>query len=100
MNPAHLFLGTAKDNSQDMAAKGRGRKPKARIEKVVPSFSKKLSPDDIFEIRKLRDENPKIYTLNKLASMYNVHYSTISLVANKKRRQEHNLYRIVRVIAK
>ncbi len=27
VNPSHLFLGTAKDNSQDMKRKGRGRGP-------------------------------------------------------------------------
>jgi hypothetical protein len=28
VNPSHLFLGTAKDNSQDMVMKGRHRKPR------------------------------------------------------------------------
>lgn len=30
VRPDHLFIGTAKDNSQDMARKGRGRKPAQR----------------------------------------------------------------------
>jgi hypothetical protein len=31
INPDHLFLGTAKDNQQDMARKGRGGNPTAKM---------------------------------------------------------------------
>lgn len=31
VNPKHLFLGTAKDNTQDMLAKGRGRHQVSKI---------------------------------------------------------------------
>lgn len=32
VNPHHLFLGTAKDNTQDMLAKGRGVEPPGTVE--------------------------------------------------------------------
>ncbi len=35
VNPTHLFLGTAKDNSQDMVSKGRGRKKAESYKKEV-----------------------------------------------------------------
>ena len=32
INPSHLFLGTQRDNMEDMAAKGRGRGPQKEYE--------------------------------------------------------------------
>lgn len=34
VNPDHLFLGTAKDNSQDMISKGRQNKTRNRLTKI------------------------------------------------------------------
>lgn len=51
-NPSHLFLGTQKDNMQDMRAKGR-RIGKLRGEMV---YGSKLSADQVKQIR-IRHEN-------------------------------------------
>lgn len=45
VNPAHLFLGTPKDNTQDMLAKGRGVSP--------PLAPLKFAPEQAAEIRML-----------------------------------------------
>jgi len=45
--PDHLFLGTCKNNSDDMIAKGRH----PRVGVSVPSVNRKLSADRILEIR-------------------------------------------------
>jgi hypothetical protein len=37
VNPEHLFLGTHADNTGDMMAKGRGRRPIARCGEASPS---------------------------------------------------------------
>lgn len=49
VNPDHLFIGTAKDNTQDMMSKGRG-KYVARYGEDCPQA--KLSRKDVEDIRK------------------------------------------------
>jgi len=50
VNPAHLFLGTKKDNTRDMIVKGRGRQPVLSGEKHP---SAKLTGTMVQEIRSL-----------------------------------------------
>lgn len=65
-NPNHLFLGTPKDNSQDMATKRRGNTAKLSIEQVT-------------EIR----ASNEIQT--KLAQQFGVSQHTISQIRSGKR---------------
>lgn len=54
INPAHLFLGTAKDNAQDAVAKGRLR---------VPNLNLKVMRDRALQIRQARIAGEKTRTL-------------------------------------
>jgi hypothetical protein len=47
-NPAHLFLGTARDNSRDMCQKGRHVSWRGR----APHGNSKLTPEQVAEIRR------------------------------------------------
>lgn len=49
-NPNHLFLGTLKDNMQDMASKGRGHTTRNQGEK---NGTNKLNERQVLEIRQL-----------------------------------------------
>ena len=70
VNPEHLFLGTAKDNVQDMLSKDRDNYAKGRHH-----CNAKLTEDDVLEIRNAVEYRG----INKdLAEKYNVHVSTIS----------------------
>jgi hypothetical protein len=79
INPDHLFLGTQKDNQQDMARKGRGvlnRKGEAHP-------AAKLTNDQYEEIRTLR----KAGVMRKeLAIKYNVSPSAIRWIAKRASR--------------
>lgn len=63
INPAHLFIGSYKDNSQDSCSKGRNRK--------------KLSPAQVKEIRSLSLAGMKG---NALAKQFNVSSTLISYI--------------------
>lgn len=77
VNPNHLFLGTAKDNIQDMLKKGRGDYLKG--EKNV---SAKLTLKKVKIIRKLYKQSN--LSQKDLAKKFNVHYRTIFDIVNGK----------------
>lgn len=73
INPDHLFLGTAKDNSQDMARKLRhtfGEK----------SHKAKLSETDVLKIKELSNQHPSRY----VAKLYNLEKTAVLRILRKK----------------
>lgn len=75
-NPKHLFLGNAKDNTQDMLMKKRGNKPKGE-----DHISSKLKEEEIIYIRSLLSLG---VPCSKIAKQYNVHYMTIADIKYKR----------------
>jgi hypothetical protein len=71
VNPAHLFLGTAKDNVTDCVKKRRN------VRGAGHGLSK-LTSDDVTSIRRLSAAG---HSVRKLGKMFKVHYSTISDIA-------------------
>lgn len=74
INPDHLFLGTDKENYDDMVAKGR--KPK------LDYGWAKLSPIDVADIRRLRKEG---HCVTAIARQYGVSHSYVSLATRNLR---------------
>lgn len=73
-NPAHWFLGTAKDNSQDMVSKNRGNP--ARGERHARA---RLTEEDVVEIRR-RHQTGEL--ARDIAADYNLSVTYISKVAH------------------
>lgn len=79
VNPEHLFLGTAKDNTQDMIKKGRN------IQRYIDRSGKnnghaKLTEEDIQNIRALYGS--KKFTHRSLAKKFNVSRTNIGSIVN------------------
>lgn len=72
VNPEHLFIGTKKDNSQDMVKKGRNR---------VIRKSFKLNPMIVKEIRELQGIKP----YKEVAEKYKIHPFTVHKIWRKVR---------------
>lgn len=87
VNPAHLWLGTRKENSQDMSRKGRANKVwhgggfKKGHKLSTGLRKRKVSNDDVRAIRKSGA------SLKWLAKRYDVSLSLISNIRNGKRKQ-------------
>lgn len=67
VNPNHLFLGTFKDNGEDMTAKGRQ--------------ASKLCVEDVRKIRRLRTKGSTVTALGK---QFGVHHGHISDICNRR----------------
>jgi hypothetical protein len=78
VNPDHLFLGTKRENSQDMAAKGRERVPTLRGSEHGES---KLTNEDVLRIRKEVASGAK---QKDIAAELGVSASLVSLVVRRK----------------
>lgn len=76
VNPAHLFLGTQQDNTDDMVAKGRVAKQVGETNGFA-----KLTSSDVLEIRAAYAKN---YTPTELAKTYGCNRKTISLIVHRQ----------------
>ena len=79
INPNHLFLGTPKDNTQDMLKKKRSNSAKG--EKAGNS---KLTLQQVNEIKNQYIPHDRNFGGGALAKKYNVHSSTITCIATNK----------------
>jgi hypothetical protein len=80
VNPAHLYVGTRRQNMADCTARARHNKPRG-----ARHWAAKLSDQDVVAIRRRRLAGEKVTTL---AEAFGVHYATISRIARGVWRQE------------
>jgi hypothetical protein len=76
VNPRHLFLGTAADNTADMWRKGRARPPRGERQ-----TQRKLSARQVIEIRMRVAAGER---QNVVAVVYGVHPTTISRIVSRE----------------
>lgn len=79
VNPSHLFLGTDKENMQDMTDKGRRR---SNTPVGINHCHAKLTNEKVLEIR--RKYTPRVITLQDLADEYEVSKRLIYLIVKKQ----------------
>lgn len=82
-NPAHLWLGTQKENLVDMANKGRSTRGRPWITKAGVQVAAKLTAANVQTIRD-RYASGQV-TQQQLASEFNVHKKTISRIIRRIR---------------
>ena len=70
INPAHLFVGTPKDNTSDMHRKGRARPPRGETHPMA-----KLTDVEVLSIRRLRASGR---SLNFIAQRFGISFQYVS----------------------
>lgn len=76
VNPTHLWLGTNKDNTQDMI-----RKQRKFVRRGDTSNFAKLDWDKVEEIRRLQEQG---FSQKRIAEKYGVDPSTVSYILSRK----------------
>jgi hypothetical protein len=76
-NPAHLWIGTAQDNSRDRENKGRGANRKGEKHPLA-----KLTASDVVKIRKLAANRIPRATI---AERFGIHRMYVQLIVSKRR---------------
>jgi hypothetical protein len=74
VNPAHLFLGTARDNAHDRDTKGR-----ARPARGTANLNAKLNETEVLQVRRLA--LAKEFTQRQIGALFGVSQKTISRIA-------------------
>jgi len=83
VRPSHLFAGTAKDNSQDMARKGRSAKGGYCRMPGNKNPASKINYDDVQEIRRLY-ESAYEPTQKDLADQFGISQSQINRIIKRE----------------
>ena len=94
VNPEHLFLGTPKDNTQDMLKKGRNnpgdkswtRTNPEKLARGERAGSSKLTWKKVDEIRELYSSGS--YSKRELGRIYGVGHNTVSSILNDENWKE------------
>lgn len=76
VNPKHIFIGTAKDNTRDMFSKGRAIQLRER------HWNAKLTESDVLQIRDMWRSG--LYTQSQIAKRFGVDRAHISGLVNNK----------------
>ncbi len=77
VNPAHLFLGTAADNSADMLHKGRHRVPRGNASPIS-----KVTEAEVRQIRHLCDN--RIMSQRAVAAKFGISKGAVSHIATRR----------------